>query len=456
MQATVQTTESSKLKSGESVKKAPKVLLAETYRWPFTALFALDLAKAGCDISFVCPSHHPVLKTRAVRQIFRYSGLRPLQSLEAAIDATGPDLIIPCDDRAVEHLHELHNRARIMGAQDRNMAALVEKSLGSPESYAVVSSRYNLLKIAREEGLRVPDTERINSESDLQLWQGRQAFPWVLKADGTYGGHGVRMVQTRKQAASFLTELIEYYTASRAIKRLCINRDAFWLRPWWKGVKPIITVQSYIHGKPANCAVVCWNGTVLAGVGVDVLSSAGTTGPAGVVRVSDNPDMMLCAAKIARRLNLSGFFGLDFVIEEGTGLTWLIEMNPRPTRVSRLQLGKGRDQVGALLAQLKGQPARELPPVTQNKMIAYFPDAWDAKSELLDLCYHDIPDGGPELVEELRSPWPTRTLLWRLMKGTETAESYLRKYLVKPEQANQPNWTPPPDGSRLAPAKLRD
>ncbi|HEV2329071.1 MAG TPA: ATP-grasp domain-containing protein [Verrucomicrobiae bacterium] len=388
--------------------------------------------------------------------MFRYNALRPLESLKRAIETADPDFIIPCDDRAVEHAHELHAKARSIGGRRNEIATLIEKSLGSPESYPIVSSRYELLRIAREEGLRVPDTEQISSESDLQSWQRRHAFPWVLKADGTYGGHGVRMVQTPKQAGSFLTGLIGYYTASRAIKRLCVNRDAFWLRPWWNRVKPVITVQSYIYGKPANCAVVCWRGKVLAGVGVDVLSSAGTTGPAGLVRISENSDMMLCAERIARRLNLSGFFGLDFIIEEGTGRTWLIEMNPRPTRVSRLQLGKGRDQIGALYAQLSGQAARELPPVTHNNMIAYFPDAWDSKSEFLDSCYHDIPEGEPELVHEIRRPWPTRTLLWRLTKGIETVESYFRKRMAKPERANQPKWTPQGGNRHLASAKLRD
>ena len=424
MQATLRTTKSSD--ASKPVAQAPKVLLADTFRWPFVALFALDLAKAGCDVSLVCPARHPALKTHAVRQTFSYGATRPLESLKAAIEAADPDFIIPCDDRAVEHVHELFTQVRSMGASGNKIAALIEKSLGSPESYPIVSSRYELLQVAREEGLRVPDTAQINSKSDLESWQARHRFPYALKADGTYGGHGVKIVETRKQAESLLSELTGYYTASRAVKRLCVNRDGFWLRPWWNGVKPAITVQSYIEGKPANCAVICRHGTVLAGVGVDVLSAAGTTGPAGVVRIAENPAMMLCAERIARRLNLSGFFGLDFIIEEGTGLAWLIEMNPRPTRLSRLQLGKGRDQIGALFAQLTNQPIRKIPPVTENKMIAYFPDAWDSKSELLDSCYHDIPAGEPELLQEIRRPWPTTSLLWRMIEDGNRLKQILR------------------------------
>jgi hypothetical protein len=382
---------------------------------PYIALLALDLARAGSDVSAVCPTRHPMLKTRVVRQTFHYSGFRPLDSLARAIEATNPQIIIPCDDRAVGHLHELHARARHQGALGKKTASLIEKSLGSPENYPVVSSRYDFLRIAREEGLRVPDTEQINSESDLKSWQGRKKFPWVMKADGTYGGHGVKIAHTLDEAARFRQELTRFYRAGRAIKRMFVNRDAFWIRPWWKDVKPAISVQAYIHGRPANCGVVCWKGKVLAGTGVEVVSAAGATGPAAVVRVVDKPDMMLCAERIAGRMNLSGFFGLDFVIEEGSGLTYLIEINPRPTRVCRLQLGKGRDQVGALCAQLSNRPIRDVPPVTQNRMIAYFPDAWDARSEFLESSFHDIPEAGPELLEELRRPWPTTSLLWRLV-----------------------------------------
>ena len=82
----------------------PKILLTETSRLPSIALLALDFANAGTEVSAVCPSRHPMMKTHAAEKTFRYSGCRPLESLVAAIDATRPDIVIPCDDRAVQHL----------------------------------------------------------------------------------------------------------------------------------------------------------------------------------------------------------------------------------------------------------------------------------------------------------------------------------------------------------------
>jgi predicted ATP-grasp superfamily ATP-dependent carboligase len=189
-----------------------------------------------------------------------------------------------------------------------------------------------------------------------------------------------------------------------------VNRDPIVLRSWWSHSKPAIIIQSYIQGRPSNCAVVCQEGRVLAGIAVEVVSSQGQTGPATVVRVVDNPEMMACAEKIALRLKLSGFFGLDFMIEEGSGATYLVEMNPRGTPPCHLQLGKGHDMVDALWTQLSHQPLRETPPVTQNNMIAYFPGALRRESELLKSSFHDIPRDEPDLVREILHPWPDRGL----------------------------------------------
>ncbi len=392
----------------------PSILLTDTNRWACPARMAIGLSKAGCKVSAVCPAFgHPLRKTSVIVQTFPYSGFRPLESLEAAIEESHPDIIIPCDDRGVQHLHELYARARMRGASGACLVALMERSLGSPESFPIVTSRYDLLRIAREEGLRLPSTSRITSVEALEAWHAEHGFPCVLKADGTFGGRGVRIAYAPKQAGQFFLEITRMFGGKRAVKRLVVNRDAFWLLPWWNRFTPAIIAQSYVQGRPANCAVVCWEGKVLAGFGVEAVSAEGATGPATVVRVVNNPDMMIAAERIARRLRLSGFFGLDFMIEDGTGATYLIEMNPRCTPLCHLQLGKGRDMVEALRAQLSDQPLRETLPVTQNDLIAYFPQAWNVKSEYLQASFQDIPQGEPDLVQELLRPWPERTLFFR-------------------------------------------
>ena len=421
------TRESEVFKPEDQTLMTPKVLLADTTRNGCSTRLALAFLKAGIEVSAVLPPRgHPLLKARFLRQIFPYSGLRPLDSLVAAIEATEPQVIVPCDDLGVRHLHDLYTRARSLGASGSSLEALIVRSLGSPDSYPIVSSRYGLLKIAREEGLRVPDTNLIHTVDDIKSWGQGRKLPWVLKADGTFGGRGVRIARTPMEAERSFLQMNRPVRIGHVIRRLIVDRDPFVLRPWWGRSKPAIIVQSHIQGRPSNCAVLCQEGNVLAGIAVEVVTAQGPTGPATVVRVVDRPEMMVCAERIARRLKLSGFFGLDFMIEEGSGATYLIEMNPRGTPLCHLQLGKGRDMVDALWAQLSHQPLRETPPLTQNNMIAYFPRAWRLESELLKASYQDIPLDEPDLVREILRPWPDRTLLVLAFKQLRALWLHLR------------------------------
>ena len=402
---------------GTSDSLSPKVLLTDTTRWGRSARIAIELSNAGCCVSAVClPRRHPLLKTRAVHKVFPYSGFRPLDSLASAIEATSPHIIIPCDDRAVQHLHQLYKLARMSGAASDCMATLIERSLGLPESYPIVSVRYSLLEIAREEGLRIPETQPIHTLDDLRSWGAEHPLPWVLKADGTWGGGGVKIARTPREAERFLKRIPRFFGTALAVKRLIVNRDPFWLLPSWSGWMPGVIVQSHIAGRPANCAVACWEGKVLAGIAAEVVSSDEPTGPAAVIRIVDSPEMMMCAERIARRLGLSGFFGLDFMIEAGSGISHLIEMNPRCTPLCHLRLGKGHDMIGALYEQLSGRPAPVTPCVSQNDMIAYFPEAWHGNSEILEKSFRDVPRGEPDLIKELLYASPNSTLLARAAK----------------------------------------
>jgi hypothetical protein len=413
---------------------SPKVLLADTNRWTLSARLAIALTQAGCSVSAVCATPgHALLKTRAVKAVFHYSGFRPLESLTAAIAAVEPDVVIPCCDRSVRHLHELHGKPPTGSA----LAELIERSLGSPASYPVVASRYQLLELAREEGVRVPRTERIQHPGQLAFRQNAESFPCVLKADGTWGGGGIRIVHHADEMSPALGQLAQTFRLRRALKRLVVNRDSFWLRPWWNQRAHEVITQSYIHGHPANCAVICWKGRVLAGIAVEVVNSEGATGPASIVRVVENTEMMFAAERIAGRLGLSGLFGLDFMIEEGSKAAYLIEMNPRSTPLCHLRLDSRRDMAGALWAQLTGQPLPDLPPSIVKDLIAYFPQACNLPSALLASSYLDIPEGEPELVRELRRPWLERTPLFRFFTWLSQRPSDARSSTSSPEGRGQ-------------------
>jgi hypothetical protein len=414
-----------------------KILLTDTNRWPLGPRLAMGFASMGCKVAVICPSpRHPASKTSAVRQTLTYVGAQPLASLRRAIESFDPDIILPLCDRSVQHLHELYAIETAHGKVDSKITQLIEYSLGAPESFPVVSSRYQLLQVARAEGIRAPDMIAIDSAAELELWCAQTAPPWVIKADGSWGGRGVRIARTMREAQHDWIELSQRPGLLELVKRLSLNRDRGWILSDWRRARPRVIVQSHINGRPANCAVVAWKGKLLAGIAVEVVQAQGPTEPAIVVEVVEGKEMLRAAAILTEHLNLSGFFGLDFMIEEGTGLPYLIEMNPRCTPPCPMPLGQGKDLLAALLAQVTARPLKERKPVTERSKIAYFPVNWGNAVLSSDLgaissAYYDVPDGEPALVEELLRPWSARSylgqaldLIRRMVIRQKPAESY--------------------------------
>jgi len=138
-----------------------------------------------------------------IRGILRYSGPRSLTALQNAIAASRPDIIVPCDDRAVWQLHELHEVRP-------DLRALIETSLGASSSFAKVRSRAALMEIAREAGIRTPETARIHSEAEIKSWFAARPGIAVVKLDGTWGGSGVQVVASAAQAAEVRHQALDH------------------------------------------------------------------------------------------------------------------------------------------------------------------------------------------------------------------------------------------------------
>jgi hypothetical protein len=388
------------------------VLLSSTTRWPFVARIALRFAALGWRVAAICPIGHPLRNTAAVTGLHDYPALWPAAGLRAAVEAAAPDLIVPCDDRAVAHLQALRTSA------PPAVAAAVGRSLGRAESYRLAYARSALIGLAREAGLPAPPMRAVADAAALRAALGEIGLPAVLKVDGSWGGLDVAVVHTPEQAEAARARLARRLDAAQALKRLLLARDAFYLRPWLARAVPRVNVQRYVRGRPANSLAACWQGEVLAAIHVEVLQSHGELGASTTVRAVAHPDMARATEVLVRRLGLSGFCGLDFMIEDGTGDAHLIEMNPRATPICHLALGAGRDPVAALAARARGAPPPSPAPVTDNPVIAFFPAAWltAPQSELLRGGYHDVPWEDPALVRELmRPPYADRGLSARLL-----------------------------------------
>lgn len=360
----------------------------------------MALAKAGCSVEVVCPSSHPISRTHAAKRIHAYNGLFAVSSFARAIETAHADLVIPADDLATQHLHELYRREHQRGTAGAGTCALIERSLGSPDAFDVVYARSAFLQLAHEEGIRTPKTEVVAQAGDLANSIGRIGFPLVLKANGSSGGDGVAVVKTVEEAENAFRKLHAPPLLARAVKHALIDRDLNLLRPSLLRRRPTVNAQAFVSGHEATSIMACWDGTVLASLQFEVLQKVKSTGHATVVRAIEHPEMAAAAVKIARRLKLSGFYGLDFMLEAGTKNAYLIEINPRTTQVGHLALGPGRDLPAALYSAITNNSIEPAPPVTSNDTIALFPQEWkrDPASPFLLSAYHDVPWAEPELV----------------------------------------------------------
>jgi hypothetical protein len=391
----------------EAQTNKPVILIVTTLGWVATARMATALADAGCHVEALCPPAHPLSKTRAVRRIHPYSGLLPLRSLSYAIKIAHPDLILPGDDLATRHLHHLYVREQTHGRTGSRTSKLIVCSLGSADSFSQVYARTATMKLARAEGVRVPDTEVVANVTDLQNCVSRMGLPLVLKSNASSGGDGVRIVHSLQEAQRAFRALQAPPSLARVLKRAALHHDRTLAWPWLFRQRSAVNAQAYVPGHEATSLVACWHGKVLAGMNFEVLKKWHSLGPATVLRRIDNQEMSTAATALVARLKLSGMVGFDFMLEERTGNAYLIEINPRTTQVGHLTLGPGRDLPAALVSILSGNALQEAPALTENDTIALFPQEWkrDPKSQYLLSAYQDVPWDEPELVRScLRQP----------------------------------------------------
>jgi hypothetical protein len=314
----------------------------------------------------------------------------------------------------VWQLHHLYK-------QQPELRDLIARSLGAAAHFEVVDSRERLLEVARELQIRVPRTRRAQSVDDLHEWFERIENTVVLKQDGTWGGNGVRVARSITEAANELTQMLRPTPWTVACKRLVIDRDplALWSK---RHENPVVTAQEFIKGRPANLMMACWKGQVLGAVMVEVVWSQGTTGAAMVVRLIDHCEIARAACKLAKRLELSGFHGLDFVLEAESGAAYLIEMNPRCTQLGHLPIS-GLGDLAGLLCRKLGVPSPTSTDsarpsgLASGETIAFFPKAYSGNpaNDYLGKGYQDLPLEDHALMRELlKEEWPDRQWLARL------------------------------------------
>jgi ATP-grasp domain len=395
--------------------KQPTILLAATTWWPLSAKLAVSLIRHGCSVEALCPPGHSLRYVSGVRRYHLYRRIGSLNALKRAVVAACPEVVIPCDDGVVSQLHQLY-------LERPELRALITRSLGTATHFEVVANRERLQQVARAMHIRVPRNKRVTTTDELRDWFERTGDTAVLKQNGTWGGNGVRVVRSLTEAADELTRMLEPAPWTTAWKRMLVNRDPLALWGRRHGKAPVVTLQEFIRGRPANIMMACWKGQVLGAVTVEVLWSQEETGAAMVVRLIDHHEIAQAACALAARLELSGFYGLDFMLDSDSGAAYMIELNPRCTQLGHIPIAGQDDLAGQLCRKLGMVSAktadRSRPPgLTIGETIAFFPKAslWNPKSRYVCEGYLDMPQEEPALMREmLKEEWPNRQWQARL------------------------------------------
>jgi hypothetical protein len=379
----------------------PHVLLATTGQLPSTARLAMELQDAGARVSLISPANHPARALSMIRDQLVYRAWSPRGSLEAAVRRLQPDLVLPCDERTVRDLHGIARTTT-----DPVVKQVILRSTSATTKFATITSRAALLALAGQLGVRVPASQPLPDVAALDAWMNEQGAPFVLKADGSWAGFGVRIISNAATAKEAFSKMTRRASGRLAFRESLLEGNHFGIRSWLRRERPAMSVQGYIDGWPANIGVACWQGEVLASVCAESVATTSATGPSTVARIIRNAEMEEAARRMVGALGLSGTIGFDFMIEAATGDAYLIEMNPRNTPICAVRLGAGRDLAEALVARIAGRAERERPSRTERDIVVFFPDTWreDPANHFLRSGYHDVPWEEPELVRVLMLP----------------------------------------------------
>jgi hypothetical protein len=376
---------------------SPRVLLTTTVRWPSSARLVGAFAAVGARVEALLPQGHVARASRFLSARHNYDPLFPVAALKHALTATAPDLIVPCDDRALTHLLEAARRVP-------KTADVIARSLGRLESYPTLVARGTFIAAARAMRILAPATEKIRSKEEFFAVFEQFDRRAVLKADGSWGGDGVAVLHNMEQAEAAWAKLASPPSRGRSLARALLRRDRHFLREALTPPPVAVSLQQFVAGTPATTAFACWRGRVLATVHMDVLETLHSKGPATVMRRIDSADMEEAAVKLAERFGLSGLHGLDF-IRDADGRAHLVEINPRATQASALALGPRHDLAAALVGAI-GPAVAPRPLLTANPVIALFPQEWrrDPHSAWLKTAYPDVPWDDPGVLRACLEP----------------------------------------------------
>jgi biotin carboxylase len=248
--------------------------------------------------------------------------------LERAFAGFRPDIIVPCDERAVSVVNYWTGQAERPELLSSGLRDCLAFSLGSLEGLPERNSKPRVLELARSVGVRVPREVKVTSAAQCRQAAETFGYPVMLKLSHGAGGNGVSLCGTPEQLEGAFRRFERGQSAAKLWRRRLQRRD-------WFGSRFDIVVQEFVRGRPAMSCVAALAGRALSTVSGFAEKVSERVGPATVVRIVDVPEIRQATEEMVKVFGASGFLSFDFIVDEA-GHAILLECNPRPTQIMHL------------------------------------------------------------------------------------------------------------------------
>ena len=256
----------------------------------------------------------------------------------------GADILFPSDDVSTRLLATIGPQIGIRTS-----------ALPDPGCFDLLNDKWSFYRLCVAHGARTPETRRYHDTGELRraIESGRLAPPFMLKPPNRSGSVGVQYFQDRPGAAAL---------------------DAIDYRP--------ILAQRFIQGREVGINVVCRHGTVIAHA---IQERRGRS-----FRLLENADLLANVTRVVAASRLHGPANFDAIIEERSGLGYILECNPRFWYTIYMSKVLGLDFVGMCI-----DPASR-------------PDARPTEDASVRL--------NGALLLDLVAPWTYRRADWRMLR----------------------------------------
>ncbi len=327
-----------------------------------------------------------LLKSDSFAQKYRFpnapteiSFKNTVDGLTYACNHSKPEYLLTNDETLIRGLLKyrslLRNSQNSLSDENKALLSLLEASLApNTKSY----NRDVSVQYAGDAGFNIPEYTTAHNLDQLERSISTRKLPLFIKLNFAAGGTGVYPVVNGTDIPSTIKKI--------ANSGYTLSED-----------NPAI-VQSMAKGNELTVSFAAWKGELLGYIVARPLETLFENGPSTVVENLYRPNWAEPLAALVKKLQFTGFGGVDmFEISEKT-LPTVIEVNLRSTHTVPSSSILGNDLVSLFYNRLNGgqEKVTEVQHNSHEKIIAIFPEevmrdknSPYLKSIPLDICWED-------------------------------------------------------------------